>query len=760
MDTRRIRELADTTSLSRIGKTITNKKNAVGSGAVVKKKMPAIMLNSEIINALLGKAHDVKLPEALLKAKELCDEFTIDVRNCGITSVDGYGSKASNVRTLDVSFNRLSDLDRLEGLKQLREIKAHNNMLGPELMDSYVFDGTPNVEVVYLNGNNLVCFPSCLRVLRKLRELRLNTNIMEKLTPGILKLSACRNLEFVDLGGNQLNSLAGLEALGGSLKTLILRNNNLKELHKSVGQLPLLEELDLGANRLTSLKELTKLCNKMNINILRVDHNRLSDWKTIPRLDSLSEFHAANNRFTHVEPIIAKFRNIDVIDIGDNRISEEGDVFSLQRVKGLVSLTLGGNPISHSEKIAKRLCKSMKSLAVYDGHSVARFGGDDTFEPPGLPVASSDSINENKENSKGSKDRIVRRKNQAKHPAINVATGKVAREKSNSTRRRSSHKEGKNMEQNGTDKTSTFGDDRSGVESLFSDRSIHAPSRQSAIVSSSASSAVSFTRSLAEKIFENDDEDDEKLPRPTPRMLSSRRSRSMLGGVNGYNNTGIKPLEDVDSLIESYRKKIQHVQKHNLASIEAAASTSSRPSTASSTTSVISKSSAVDPIISQPSTSRRDKGILRKDSTEFQDPNVAGMKIQSEKSLPKASLAEALRYARSATVDEGKVGCDNVAENEGKKDESLDDDIGFNSLKLSASDDSIVEGKYVEESVSKEDDLEETPIVTAKNNLLDQVRSDRSKSWKPPSSQQKRGFRGFKIPKRAKDYVHTHLEKK
>ena len=85
--------------------------------------MPAIMLNSKILNALMGKAHDVKLPEALQKAKELCDEFTVDVRNCGITSVDGYGSKASNVRTLDVSFNRLSDLDKLEGLKQLREIK-------------------------------------------------------------------------------------------------------------------------------------------------------------------------------------------------------------------------------------------------------------------------------------------------------------------------------------------------------------------------------------------------------------------------------------------------------------------------------------------------------------------------------------------------------------------------------------------------------------------------------------------------------------
>ena len=97
-------------------------------------------------------------------------------------------------------------------------------------------------------------------------------------------------------------------------------------------------------------------------------------------------------------------------------------------------------------------------------------------------------------------------------------------------------KKGKIWNRMAPTKTSTFGDDRGGVESLFSDRSIHAPSRQSAIVSSSASSAVSFTRSLAEKIFENDDEDDEKLPRPTPRMLSSRRS-SMLGGVNGYNNT-------------------------------------------------------------------------------------------------------------------------------------------------------------------------------------------------------------------------------
>ena len=184
-----------------------------------------------------------------------------------------------------------------------------------------------------------------------------------------------------------------------------LRNNNLKELHKSIGQLPLLEELDLGANRLTSLRELSKLCNKMNISVLRVDRNRIGDWKNVARLDSLSEFHASNNRFTTIEPIMNKFKNIDVIDLGDNRISEEADVFTLQRLDRLVSLTLSGNPISHVEKISERLCKSLKSLAIYDGYSVSRFGGDDTFEPPGLPIALVDPANENKENSKGARRR-------------------------------------------------------------------------------------------------------------------------------------------------------------------------------------------------------------------------------------------------------------------------------------------------------------------------------------------------------------------
>ena len=792
MDTRKIRELADTTSLSKFNKKINSKRNTTvydyDRNEKDRKKISSLILNSRLIEALIGKNNDVKLSKVLVDAKAMCDEYTIDVRNCGITSIDGYGSKATNVRTLDVSFNRLSDLDKLEGLKQLREIRAHNNVLGPELMDSYVFDGTPNLEVVYLNGNNLVRFPACLRVLRKLRELRLNTNIMEKLTPGILKLSSCRNLEFIDLGGNQLNTLAGLEALGGSVKTLILRNNNLKELHKSIGQLPLLEELDLGANRLTSLRELSKLCNKMNISVLRVDRNRIGDWKSVARLDSLSEFHASNNRFTTIEPIMNKFKNIDVIDLGDNRISEEADVFTLQRLDRLVSLTLSGNPISHVEKISERLCKSLNNLAIYDGYSVSRFGGDDTFEPPGLPLALVDPANENKENSKG-----ARRRKKGKQSEVNIVTGKIKRSNSSASRRKA--KEG-NYKSNSNDgipiskkskdrKTAGGNYDHNGdkginshdedvVESLFSDRSRFAPSRSKKTFMTSSSSSSSFTRSLVEKIFEGDGDNDGKTPRPTPRMMSSRRSRSVLGA--GYSNNGVKPLEDVDALAEKYRKKIQSVQKKQAANLDnATTATSSRPSSASSTNSSInflsSKSITDDIHSSRSSIVLQNSSIDDSDTNSNNTPrdeysgggNDYGSKVQAEKVLPKSTLAEALKYARSTNNDkEEETGNSKRSDqvDEGKRKEISNGDYNFDSLKLDLTKAVVDEGKRGEVSNSEAGENDEAPIIVVENTILDQIRSDKSKAWRPPSARQKRGFRGFKIPKKAKEYVHTHLEKK
>ena len=97
---------------------------------------------------------------------------------------------------------------------------------------------------------------------------------------------------------------------------------------------------------------------------------------------------------------------------------------------------------------------------------------------------------------------------------------------------------------------------------------------------------------------------------------------------------------------------------------------------------------------------------------------------------------------------------------EGKKKEISNGDYNFDSLKLDLTKAVVDEGKRGEVSNSEAGENDEAPIIVVENTILDQIRSDKSKAWRPPSARQKRGFRGLKKKKKAKEYVHTHLEKK
>lgn len=485
-----------------------------------------VVLTPSLVNALIGSEDDgiglkVVLSKELQKASAVCDVYTLDLRDCSINDFEGFGPKASKVRTLDISFNQLSDLNHLDQLKQLRELRAHNNSLGPELPELYVFDGCPNLEILYLNGNRFTQFPGGLQVLRKLRELRLSSNALTRLSPGISTLGACRSLEFLDLGGNQISSLAGLESLGGSIKTLILRDNNLKMLHPSIGQLPLLEELDLGANRLSSLKDLSRLCNKMHLSILRVDRNRLSEWKNIPRLDSLTEFYSAGNRFSSVSPLVSKFRNIDVVDLSDNRLMEEDDLFTLAECPYLFALSIQGNPVAQNAGFGERLTTKIPNLCSLDNASVTHKNEDAYFKPFNvpftLPGGQQDEVNkENEAIAESSKSKTKR----------NPEVAKSGKGKTSDVEAKDGLLEGEGQS----------------FASIYSDG-------YSARQGKQTQPSVSFTRSLAEKLFACDDEGKKAAPVP---HASCRTSGSIFG---------VQQLDDVDVLFESCKKRVSAVHK-------------------------------------------------------------------------------------------------------------------------------------------------------------------------------------------------------
>ena len=62
MDTRKIRELADTTSLSKFNKKINSKRNTTvydyDRNEKDRKKISSLILNSRLIEALIGKNND------------------------------------------------------------------------------------------------------------------------------------------------------------------------------------------------------------------------------------------------------------------------------------------------------------------------------------------------------------------------------------------------------------------------------------------------------------------------------------------------------------------------------------------------------------------------------------------------------------------------------------------------------------------------------------------------------------------------------
>ena len=697
-----------------------------------KRDAGRVVLTSELVHSLINGV-GIKVnssvtgisEKALELSRKRCDEYTLEISNCNISEIDSFGKRASKVRTLDLSFNQLSRLNRIDELKQLRELRLHNNCLGPELEGDYVFENCQNLEMLYLNGNNLVEFPYGLHVLRKLRELRMSTNMMTSLTPGISKLASCRQLETLDLGGNDLSSLRGLEVLGGSLKHLILRENNLKALSKCIGELPLLEELDLGSNKLVSLKELGKLGNKMNLSILRVDRNRLSEWDNLPRLDSLNEFYAAGNRFTQVSPILKKYRHVDVVDVTDNRLSDVDDLLNLATIENLFVLSVSGNPLTQVVGMGDKVCTAIRSLSLFNGTSVNRSGLENGFKldmygitkPGGAKKASktrgkgsgktvkrsgSDSVEEvNKENETV----VVQRSDKNRRSKQRKQLGS-AKSRRGSARRRdgNSGEEGTDSGQTSSGMADEAGD---GVvpSSVFSDQSLRG---EAGLGTSNVSrSNNSFSRSLAEKLFAGNDSD--PSPESTGAQKVSTGYKMRQTSTQARVNFDLKPLDDVDEMLKQCREKMTAVQRSHSAMLSDGCASKSPPDS------------------------------VFKTSTE-------AVSLPPHKSSE--GLQQALAYARADIVH---LTGDAPIPNDGHGDVGQKKVPGID--KEAARTAASYEGKY-----------DDSSDVSLANSRGPNARSPvQPRTREHPRSKQsggvkRRGFQRFKIPQRAKDYVRMHLE--
>ncbi|HEY5823788.1 MAG TPA: leucine-rich repeat-containing protein kinase family protein [Cyclobacteriaceae bacterium] len=207
-----------------------------------------------------------------------------------------------------------------------------------------IFELAETLEILDLSGNRFSELPDSFSQLKNLRILFLSDN---KFTVLPEVLSQCTRLDIIGFKANQI-SYIGENSLPASIRWLILTNNQLEYLPKSIGKCNALQKVMLAGNRLKELPEEMAECKK--IELLRISANQLQllpAWLfTLPRLAWLA---FSGNRFN---PLRQFNNDLPEIPWGELNIREtlgEG-------ASGVIVKAMWRNKIS-SQEIAVKVFK-------------------------------------------------------------------------------------------------------------------------------------------------------------------------------------------------------------------------------------------------------------------------------------------------------------------------------------------------------------------------------------------------------------------
>jgi Leucine-rich repeat (LRR) protein len=180
----------------------------------------------------------------------------------------------------------------LFGLRGLERLDIANNRLTSLNKSIGLLTGLRELDV---SENRLVFLPQELAECSELRDVELYGNMLKDVHP----LSQLQQLVNIDLSHNELAELPPLST-GGSLRCLDMSSNKIMELPAGFADLNSLEWLDLSGNRLTSIAALRGL----RLRELHVDNNSL---KSLPiemvKGIGLETFSALDNPF---RPLIGR----------------------------------------------------------------------------------------------------------------------------------------------------------------------------------------------------------------------------------------------------------------------------------------------------------------------------------------------------------------------------------------------------------------------------------------------------------------------
>ncbi|UJS26452.1 leucine-rich repeat domain-containing protein [Thiothrix winogradskyi] len=311
----------------------------------------------ELIN--LPQLKEVELTEEnefrKLKLKNLPALKTLDVSSDSGEIIYFQVENQSNLESLNISNNKITDMCFLENLPHLK----HLNLGGNQIKDASALEKSKKLETLDLSDNQVVNIASIshLTELRELYiayqcqsndELLLPISKLEKLETlsvrgnkiyDISLLSNLCKLQILDLGENEISDLSSLNTLT-SLKAINLGNNKIYDI-SGIRNLIKLEILLIVNN---DVSDISALKNLTNLKTLDFAHNRVSDISNLEKLKNLETLRFSHNQVMDLS-ILNLLNHLINVDCKENLVKNIACIKELIASKRLREFIAYGNPI-------------------------------------------------------------------------------------------------------------------------------------------------------------------------------------------------------------------------------------------------------------------------------------------------------------------------------------------------------------------------------------------------------------------------------
>ena len=157
---------------------------------------------------------------------------------------------------------------------------------GIEVFPQEIFSLAETLEILDLSGNKLSCLPPDLHRLKKLKIAFFSNNLFREV-PSVFK--SCEKLTMLGFKANKIQGFAE-DILPLSLSWLILTDNEISVLPKSIGKLHKLQKCALAGNKIKCIPETIQTCKSLEL--IRLSANELEELPSallnLPKLSWLA----------------------------------------------------------------------------------------------------------------------------------------------------------------------------------------------------------------------------------------------------------------------------------------------------------------------------------------------------------------------------------------------------------------------------------------------------------------------------------------